>query len=560
MSIFNEAQKVKVKRNGFDLSHDKKLSCKIGQIIPVQCHEVLPGDSWSLNTSIMARFAPLIAVPMHNVYFTVEHFFVPNRLLWNGWEDFIRGVQPRAVNLPTEQAMEQQDVLPPNWGSNNWTNRTHPFFDVNISNVEMGTLLDYFGVPTKEDALNADGANVKVKINPLPLKAYDLIYDEYYRDMDISLARQFTPLVDGENQIPGGEANYLPHWRNYSKNYFTSARPWPQAGPEAMLPVSDGTVIWRGRPSGEQNWPKWRDTKDGQNAGSGAVSGEGNSISVGSTTQAGYDPVGTLWVDNSNSSITNLRRALALQTFLERSARFGNRYTEHVYGMFGVTSSDARLQRPEMIGATKAPIKFSEVLNHTGSTATDALPQGNMAGHGIGYGGQKKPASYFAEEHGWILSMMTIKVNDGYQQGIPKHMLKQDPFDYALPAFAHIGEQPIQNQEVCFDGSMTPEQQQATWGYTPRYAEYKHCLSTSHGEFRKNTGVGSLSPWHMNRIFTSFPALTDQFLQIGTQGQINRIFALNPDDANVPAPVWVMVANQTRAKRKLPFFGNPKIQ
>ena len=402
MSIFSQPQKVKIKRNTFNLTHDRKFTTNFGNLTPVQVQEVMPGDTFYLKSSVMVRFAPMVAPILHQVDCLIDHFFVPYRILWPNWEKFIAGtgedVQPQPLPLP--------DPQPQQWPE---THVVHPYIEFPLTNTDtgngklppQGSLADYMGAPCEGKLLNTEiaDADQKIQINALPFAAYGKIYNEYYRDEDLS-----TTLKDFVSD--GNNSSTLFRERlaqtAYTKDLFTSARPWAQKGSEAMLPISDGEVLWRQRPAGETRWPKWV-SPTGVNA-SGAVSAEGNSVSAGNTTQAGYDPGGSLWVNFSDASIVNLRRALALQDFLETRARFGSRYIEHLYGQYGVVSSDARLQRPELIGSQKTAIKISEVLNQTGSVKTESatntnspLPQGNMAGHGIAYGGAKT-AKYYCEE------------------------------------------------------------------------------------------------------------------------------------------------------------------
>lgn len=257
------------------------------------------------------------------------------------------------------------------------------------------------------------------------------------------------------------------------------------------------------------------------------------------------DPKGTLITDLSTATgttIIELRRAMKLQEWLEKSARGGARYTEMVSVMFGVESSDKRLQRPEYIGGSKTPIKISEVLN-TSATATS--PQGNMSGHGVSVGGGQS-FSYSAEEHGYIMSIMSIMPESAYQQGIPRHFMRKDKFDYYWEQFAHIGEQGVFNDEVMVKGTVPDGEE--IWGYTPRYSEYKFIPNTVHGDFRT-----SLDFWHLGRKFADLPALNYDFMQMDWN-EVDRIFAVQDGTDNL----WCQVINQVTARRPMPIFGTPK--
>ncbi len=241
----------------------------------------------------------------------------------------------------------------------------------------------------------------------------------------------------------------------------------------------------------------------------------------------------------TTATIIDLRNAFKLQEWLEKNARGGSRYIESIKSHFDVNSSDGRLQRPQYLGGGKSPVAISEVLQ-TSAAAAQPTPQGNMAGHGIAVGANNS-FSYRSEEHGYIIGIMSILPRTTYQQGIPKHFLKFDKFDYYWPEFAHIGEQPIINKELYYSGTSEDD---AVFGYTPRYAEYKFMNSSVHGTFRS-----SLDFWHMGRIFASRPSLNNSFVE---SDPTNRVFAVLSGEK-----VYAHVFHRIKASRKMPFFGNP---
>ncbi len=247
----------------------------------------------------------------------------------------------------------------------------------------------------------------------------------------------------------------------------------------------------------------------------------------------------------TSSSINDLRQAFRLQEWLEKNARGGSRYIEVIKSHFGVTSSDARLQRPEYLGGGKSPVSISEVLqtSETGVASTDPTPQGNMAGHGVNVGGGNN-FSYYAQEHGYIIGLMSIQPKTAYFQGIPKHFKKFDKFDFYFPSFAHLGEQPIYNYELYATGT---SQDDDTFGYTPRYAEYKHMHSSVHGEFKD-----TLLFWHMARKFDTLPALNEDFINCEPT---KRIFAVELQSAET---IYAHVFHDLKATRLMPYFGTPK--
>jgi hypothetical protein len=243
------------------------------------------------------------------------------------------------------------------------------------------------------------------------------------------------------------------------------------------------------------------------------------------------------------TSINDLRQAFRLQEFLEKNARGGSRYIEVIKSHFGVTSSDARLQRPEYLGGGKSPVTISEVLQTSDPVNQDSTPQGNMAGHAINVGGGNR-FTYRAQEHGYIIGIMSIMPKTAYFQGTPKHFTKFDKFDYYFPSFAHLGEQPILTGELWTQGTVKDDQ---IFGYTPRYAEYKHQLSSVHGEFKT-----SLKYWHMAREFETQPYLNEEFINANPT---KRIFAVTDESDEA---IYAHIHHDLKARRLMPYFGTPK--
>ena len=510
--IFNQVENTRLKYNIFDLSHDKKLSCKMGMLIPIQCIDLIPGDQFKIQSSALVRLAPTIAPFMHRVNVFIHHFFVPNRILWDNWEDFITG------------------------GKDGGDNSVHPYYPVDCVGLSRGSLFDYLGIPVGSDAANTENR----EINAFPLAVYQAIFEEYYNDQNVGNTVDYE-LVDGNN-IANTDLDNI-RYRCWEHDYLTSALPWTQRGPEAMLPLTgDAPVVV------SSSFPVTqllRKSTTGAAAAAGAMSISMAQMRDGASSNIYLDPAGTLSADLSavsSTSIIELRRAFRLQEWLEKSARGGARYTEMIKVHFGVDSSDKRLQRPEYIGGSKTPIKISEVLN---TSATASSPQGNRSGHAVSVGGGQS-FSYRAEEHGYIMSIMSILPESAYQQGIPRHFLRKDKFDYYWNEFAHIGEQGIYKDEVMVTG--TNAKGEEIWGYTPRYSEYKFMQNTVHGDFR-----ASLDFWHMGRKFAALPNLNYSFMTM-EDAEINRVFAVQDGTDNC----WCQVINQVEARRPMPIFGTPK--
>lgn len=499
-------QSIRIKRprfNAFDLGHEKKLSCNMGELIPILLQEVVPGDKFRGSSEMLLRMAPMVAPVMHRVNVYTHYFFVPNRLVWANWESFITGgatgneapVFPRMI---IENATKAQ--------------------------FNVGTLADYMGVPTPDQV--AAWVN-STYVNPLPFRAYQLIYNEYYRDQTL----QPEIAVTNNDTVDPAEQILLTTLRNraWEKDYFTSCLPWAQRGGDVDLPI-DNTVSY-------DTTSTYKLAAGGVPSGGAAThSGTGDLLdSLNAATRVEN-------IDEVTSSITvnELRRSIKLQEWLEKNATAGGRYTEQILAHFGIRVPDFRLMRPEYIGGGKSPVVISEVLNTTG-TAT--APQGSMAGHGVSVG-NTHGFNYSAAEHGWIIGIMSVLPRTAYQQGLPRHFSKFDKFDYYWPEFANIGEQQVLNSEVYFPFTEAgaPASQ---FGYQSRYAEYKFGNSQVHGDFR-----ASLYHWHMGRIFASAPALNASFIE---SNPTNRIFAV----VDSSDKLYVQIYNDVKAIRPMPMFGTP---
>lgn len=507
-NLFNSIKLTKPKKNVFDLSHDVKLSLNMGELVPILAMECIPGDKFNLSCESLLRFAPLVSPVMHRMDVTMHYFFVPNRILWPNWEKFITNTEV-AGNLPA-----------------------FPYLEIASQSI-YSPLMDYMGIP---DPAAAPFTGQPTRISALPFAAYQKIYNEYYRDQNLITA-VVDILTDGDNVLNLNALIAL-RKRAWEHDYFTAALPFPQKGDAVDLPLGDVTLK-----------PTWSADGDSPHFQTGAgVTQAGNVISdnsgvldeifVGANVDPNaYDPDGSLEVQPT--TINDLRRAFRLQEWLERNARGGTRYVENILAHFGVRSSDKRLQRPEYITGTKSPVQISEVLN-TSDTAN--APQGNMAGHGVSVTSGKY-GSYYCEEHGYIIGIMSVMPKTAYQQGIPRQFLKtNDPFEYYWPSFANIGEQEVQNRELyAFVANDTD-----TFGYVPRYAEYKYMPSRVAGEFRS-----SLDFWHLGRIFATTPALNQTFVEADPT---TRVFAVT---GGATQKLYAHVLNKIRAVRAMPKFGNP---
>lgn len=517
-NIFSQIENTQPSFNIFDLSHDKKMSLDMGNLVPILCMDVIPGDSISLNTSQMLRFAPMVAPVMHKINIFTHFFFVPNRLVWSNWEDFITG------------------------GEDGTAEPVFPYIVTDAKTDLIGSLADYLGLPSNT------GVNAR-QVSAIPFAAYQLIYNEYYRDQNLIDKMQYK-LVDGDNFDIFEDITVLQK-RAWQHDYFTSALPWTQKGPEATIPLGQTADIKLSENNAD--WISQRMKKQGGIPVVDLDLAVGNPAAFGDTgnnEQWFLDLQQSHYVDLSTAtaaSINDLRRAVKLQEWFEKSARGGSRYIEQIKSHFGVTSPDARLQRPEYLGGGSAPVTISEVLQTQGTPISESpttTPQGTMAGHGISVGTSNN-FSYRSTEHGYIIGIMSIMPRTAYFQGTPKHFLKRDKFDFYFPSFAHLGEQPITNEEI-YTASTQSEREQ-TFGYTPRYAEYKFMPSTVHGDFKD-----SLDFWHMAMKFDNQPQLNADFIECVPD---KRIFAVQLRDVQ---SVWAHVHHRIKAKRPMPIFSTPK--
>ena len=505
---FSSVQMRKINRNKFDLSHEKKLSMKMGNLYPILHFDTVPGDSFKVNSEVMLRVAPMLAPVMHRMNVYIHYFFVPNRLVWDEWEDFITG------------------------GEDGEQEPAYPEIQFNSSNEDLcakGTLSDYFGIEPPRSGADFNSLNVSA----LPFRAYSLIYNEYYRDQNLSDPIEI-PKGSGLQSGAGKDQVLEIRERAWKKDYFTSALPWTQRGGEAAVPISDFNVQY-------QATSLVQDT-DGS-PGAGDLVAQAGQLTVGAEPGR-IENISQL---SGDILINDLRKAARVQEWLEKSARGGSRYTEQIKSFFGVISSDARLQRPEYLGGGKQPVVISEVLQTAEDTGQqDTFGVGTMAGHGISVGRSNKFSRTF-EEHGQIIGIMNVRPKSAYQQGAPLKFFKRDKFDYYFPQFAHLGEQELTRKELFLSYDQTTESNDTVFGYQQRYAEYKYEPSTVHGDFRDE-----LDYWHISRQFEGAPFLNQTFIKCRP-----RLDFLAVDDGT--DYLWVQIFNHVSALRPMPYFSIPTL-
>ena len=486
-----------MKRAKFSLSHYRLLTADMGGLIPVCCLEVLPGDSLRHVTSALLRVQPLLAPVMHPVVVRFHHWFVPNRLIWDEWEDFITGG-------------DTGDVVP-----------TFPTLDSGGAGVVSGSLADYLGIPPGVPNLN---------YSALPTRAYNLIYNEFYRDQDIiSEVAQ-----DNQNILLCG----------WEKDYFTTTRPWPQKGTEVTLPLGTFAPVVRKNPYDGNMEVRLSDGSLSNAGGPLTIEAVTGRLERNDGTNVLLDPNGQMLADLSNAtavSVNTVREAFAMQRYMEARARYGSRYTEYLRYL-GVRSSDARLQRPEYLGGGKQTIAFSEVLQ-TGPDFDANTGVADLKGHGISAVRSRRYIRFF-EEHGHVMTLMSVRPKAMYSQAVHKMFLRRTKEDYWQRELEHIGQQEVQRCEVFADDY--PGDGETTFGYQDRYAEYRHHPSGVAGEFRS-----TLNYWHLAREFAVAPTLNSSFINCEPT---KRIIAAPSAHA-----MWVMVSNSIQARRMVTGNSAPRI-
>lgn len=509
----------KPNRNYFDLSHDVKMTCNLGELIPTCLVECVPGDKFSLEGNALVRFAPLIAPVMHQLNCTIHYFFVPKRIMWAGWEKWITG-DPDAGLHPTVTLPQVADA---------WN--------------DYGTLGDYLGLPIPDD-INTPDQNETV--SAFPFMAYQKVWYEFYRDQNnITITGDMEGLMedglsDGDNTAQEGNLNTLRR-RAWEHDYFTACLPFAQKGTAVNLPIGASTIeVNPDKPSGSAGTFR---NATGDSASTGDIENLAATgvIASGSVPQY-YDPQGTLISGATDTTINELRRAYALQRWLEKNARGGTRYAEHILMHFGVKSSDARLQRPEYITGSRSPVQISEVLA-TATNESASIPQGNMAGHAISVNAGNY-GTYFCEEHGYIIGIMSIMPKPAYRQGIARHWQKvADATQHYWVDFAHIGEQEVLKTELY----AYKDHEEPTFGYIPRYSEYKYEPSRISGEFRNTLGY-----WTFGRVFDGDgPVLNAEFIECNPTNDPFAVISADEDH------LYCHVYNKIGASRLMPKFGNP---
>lgn len=569
-TIFDEISLRKPKKSAFNLSHARKFSFRPGFLYPTMCQEVLPSDVWDQSTSALVRFQPLLAPIMHLVDVCAYNFFVASRLTMerSKWEVFITGGANGDGKDPLGNTVETPYVLM--YGTATGAPANTFGADDKLS---IGTLGDYLGVSLFTGTGVGLGNVTANKFNVMPFLAFWRIWCEYFRDQNVH--PDYVNLYPGIFSATGniGAAitaaaavvgvNRFDFWNVpkvcWEKDYFTSALPFAQRGAPVQTPLTGtGSVTYR-KPAIVRNNSDVASNVNGLLGTTAAASPTGRleidkAGQVSAGTQGYLDNIQSVSLTSGGFTINDLRLAARLQEYLERMARGGARYKEQLLSIFGVNSSDARLQRAEYLSGGKLPVHISEVLQTSATDeAAGTTPQGEMAGHAVTAGNVAHYKKYF-EEHGYIISMIFLRPKTAYQQGMPRWATQRPTrLDYAIPQFAQLGEQEVKMGELYWHGDAVKDS--VTFGYQQRYAEYKYIPSTVHGDFKE-----TLDFWHWGRELDGWvngvyaaPTLSPTFVECSPDDRIFNVVQTGFDN------LYAIVNHSITAVRPLPYYGEPTL-
>lgn len=514
-----------IPRSAFRMQKALKTTFDGGYLVPMMCEEVLPGDTFNVRLTAFARLATPIFPFMDNLHFETFFFFVPCRLVWENWVRF----QGEREDPNDSISYVVPQMLSP------------------LGGYGIMGLHDYFGLPT---AGQVDPAYA-ISHNALPLRAYNLIYNEWFRDQNLQNSRN-VPKGDG----PDSYLDFTLQRRGKRPDYFTTALPWTQKGASVMLPLGSTAPVRTQATevvTGAQQALRMRNTAGNLPGGAQTLnmSAAGNVFYSGTASGAFVADVypTNLVADLSTATaatINQIRQAFQIQRLLERDARGGTRYTEIVQAHFGVRSPDARLQRPEYLGGGHSPITINPIAQTSATGVSGGTsPQGNlsamgtMMAHGHGF-------SQSFTEHGYIIGLMNVRADLTYQQGIRKLWTRQTRYDFYMPVFAMLGEQAILSQELYCDGSSAD---QDVFGYQERWAEYRYNPSQVTGLMR-STAAGTIDAWHLAQRFTTRPTLGSAF--IVDAPPISRVVAVDTE------PEFILDAFfDCKVARPMPMYSVP---
>ena len=546
-SHFSLAPHVDISRSRFDRSASLKTSFNVGDVVPFFLDEVLPGDTFSIDTSKVVRMQTLLTPMMDNVYLDTYYFFVPNRLVWDHWKQFC-GENTESAWIPETEYTMPQITSPADSG---WS---------------VGTLADYFGIPTGVSGLS---------VSALPFRAYALIMNEWFRDQNLQ-----DPLVvpTDDSTVAGVNSGTFvtdvakggkPFIAAKYHDYFTSCLPSPQKGPDVLIPSATAgeypVVSLNKQIDKTLNTSPVNFFAPGSSPASPYLTMYVHNSDSGSAGLFQGDsftetfPVGSNYTDVApanlfavasggiGATINQLRLAFQIQKFYEQQARGGSRYTEVIRSFFGVTSPDARLQRPEYLGGNRVPINVNQIIQQSG-TESSGTPQGTVVGQSLTTDSHSDFTKSFTE-HGLIIGVMVARYDHTYQQGLNRLWSRKDKFDFYWPVFANIGEQPVKNKEIYAQGNTTDDE---VFGYQEAWADYRYKPNMVTGEMR-SAYTQSLDVWHLADDYSTLPTLSDSWIR-EDKSTVDRVLAVTSSVSNqLFADIYV----KNLCTRPMPMYSIP---
>lgn len=553
-SHFAQVPHAEIQRSRFTRANNHKTTFNEGQLIPIYLDEVLPGDTHQINMSALVRMATPIYPIMDNLWMDIYFFFVPNRLVWEHWREFNGQNNTTHWEQPVDYTIPQ--IKAPDVG---WT---------------KGTLADYFGLPTYTK---------NISVSALPFRAYCLIFNEWFRDQNLqdpAMVNLDDATVTGSNSgnyVINAQLGALPLKAAKMHDYFTSALPAPQKGPDVGIPIdlpaipvlptevpafgtktpADGLAFYTpySGVTTDSRQMVLTPTNDNKRI---AYAGQANSTVNGTLNNEKIYPYNLWALPNEISeaqavsfTINQMRQAFALQRLYERDARGGTRYTEILKAHFGVTSPDARQQRPEYLGGYHMPININQVIQQSATDTTS--PQGNTAAYSVSTMSRNLVTKSFTE-HGFVMGLAVVRQDHTYQQGIRRFWSRKDRTDFYWPALANLGEQAILNKEIFAQGTNADDE---VFGYQEAWADYRYAPSYVTGAFRSNLSEGerggSLDAWHLADYYSELPSLSDTWIEEGDES-MNRVLAVSSEVENQFLADMYFVNKTTRP---MPLYSVP---
>lgn len=546
---------IDIRRSTFDRSHSLKTSFNVGDIVPFFIDEVLPGDTFNVDTSKVVRLQTLLTAVMDNIYLDTYYFFVPNRLTWSHWKQF-NGENTESAWIPQTEYEVPQITAPADTG---WS---------------IGTIADYFGVPTGVPNLS---------VSALPFRAYALVMNEWFRDENLS-----DPLVVPVDDATVAGVNTgtfvtdvakggLPYKAAKYHDYFTSCLPSPQKGPDVLIPVaqagsypvvslssevdaskSTSSLVFKAKSYSQKPYLGVNSIINASDLRATNFDNGNDTFVTAAGSSTGVVPV-NLWAvadgNAASATINQLRMAFQIQKLYEKDARGGSRYIEILKSHFGVTSPDARLQRPEYLGGNRVPININQVVQQS-ATVSGETAQGTVTGMSVTTDSHSDFTKSFTE-HGFVIGVMVARYDHTYQQGLERFWSRKDRFDYYWPVFANIGEQAVKNKEIYAQGPAKKDSagnviDDQVFGYQEAWADYRYKPSRVTGEMRSQYAQ-SLDVWHLADDYSALPMLSDSWIR-EDKTNVDRVLAVTSSVSN---QLFADIYIKNRTTRPMPLYSIP---